>query len=201
MKLIGISIVLLLSVEIVNAQSPALTELRTRFEEGTVFKAAFQHTYIDSYTNEESNSEGLIWIDQAGYKLESEEQIIVVDGEISTVYDGLRNRVIVSLYDIDEDDFAPSRMLSGLDETYVPTEEKIGNGNTLITLLTEDDFAAFIRVEIEVNKKMEPLKITAYDFADNVIITTFENGIFEKRTDEMFKLDYPKDAEIIDMRF
>lgn len=183
------------------AQSSAFTELKTRFDESSVFHASFKHTYIDAYTEESTNSEGLIWIDQVGYKLESDDKIIVVDGEISRVYEGARNRLIVSEYDPEEDDFAPSKMLSGIDETYSATEKKTSNGNMLITLITEDDFATFVKVEIEVNKMVEPLKITAYDFADNLIITTFSNGKFERPTDQTFNLDYPEDAEIVDMRF
>lgn len=192
---------IIISIQEVQAQSPAFTELKTRFDESSVFYASFEHTYIDAYTEESTNSEGLIWIDQKGYKLESDDKIIVVDGEISRVYEGSRNRLIVSEYDPEEDDFAPSKMLSGIDETYTSSEKKLSNGNTLITLITDDEFATFVKVEIEVNKMIEPLKITAYDFADNLIITTFENGKFERLTDQTFNLDYPEDAEIVDMRF
>lgn len=192
---------IIVSISQVQAQSTAFTELKTRFDENSVFHASFIHTYIDAYTEETVNSEGLIWIDQVGYKLESDDKIIVVDGEISRVYEGARNRLIISEYDPEEDDFAPSKMLSGIDETYSASEREIANGNTLITLVTDDDFATFIKVEIEVNEMLEPLKITAYDFADNLIITTFSNGKFERLTDQTFNLEYPEDAEIVDMRF
>lgn len=192
---------IIISIQQVQAQSSAFVELKTRFDEGAVFHASFNHTYTDAYTNETTTSKGLIWIDQAGYKLESEDKIIVVDGETSRVYEGARNRIIISEYDPEEDDFAPSRMLSGIDETYTSNEKKLPNGNTLITLLTDDDFATFITVEIEVNTKLEPVKITAYDFAENLIVTSFSNGKFERLTDETFNLDYPEDAEIVDMRY
>lgn len=183
------------------AQSPAFDELRKKFAEGQVFTASFEHTYIDSYTNETSTSEGEIWIDQVGYKLEGEHQLILVDGELSKVYDELRNRLIISEYDPDEDDFAPSRMLSGLDDTYTPSQENLENGNVLITLTTDDDFEIYTTVEIEVNENLEPLKITAYDFAENILITTFQDGQFINRDEEIFRLEYPEDAEIVDMRF
>ena len=176
-------------------------KLRTTFEEGEVFEASFQHTYIDSYTEESTNSEGTVWINQVGYKLVSESQTIVVDGELSTVYDELRNRVIISEYEVEEDDFAPSRMLSDLDDTYTASEEVQSNGHTLITLKTDDDFAAFIQVEIEIDAQLRPLKITAYDIADNIIITTFTDGRFVADNGSIFGLSYPEDAEIIDMRY
>tara|TARA_R110000868_G_scaffold408293_5_gene691041 strand:- start:78428 stop:79057 length:630 start_codon:yes stop_codon:yes gene_type:complete len=192
---------IIISLQNVQAQSPAFVELKTRFDESAVFRAEFNHTYTDAYTEESTTSEGLIWIDQVGYKLESDDKIIVVDGEISRVYEGLRNRLIISEYDPEEDDFAPSRMLSGINETYTSSEKKLSNGNTLITLETDDDFATFLKVEIEVNGVLEPIKITAYDFADNLIVTTFSNGKFESLTDQTFNLNYPEDAEIVDMRY
>lgn len=192
---------IVLSGSYVQAQTPVFDQLRDKFDQNLVFKAAFEHIYIDSYTEESINSSGLIWIDKAGYKLESEDQLIVVDGETSTVHDGLRNRIIVSEYDAEEDDFAPSRMLSGIDETYTASEKLLDNGSTEITLLTEDDFAVFIQVEIVVDRNLEPVKITAYDIADNIIITSFTNGEFETRDANTFKLEYPEGAEIVDMRF
>ncbi|MFV1883948.1 MAG: LolA family protein [Balneola sp.] len=191
---------LFLMADVAKAQSQIFEELKTRFQEGVVFKADFKHSYTDAYTGDVSSSEGMIWIDQNGYKLESEDKVIVVDGELSQVYEAFRNRLIISEYDPEEDDFAPSRMLSGLDDTYSASQEKLSGGNTLITLVTQDDFATFLTVEIEVNAELEPLKITAYDFADNVIVTTFTNGSFENRTEDTFKLDVPEDAEIVDMR-
>ena len=184
-----------------KAQSPVFEELKARFDSVTVFTANFEHTSIDSYTEETTTSSGLIWIDNVGYKLESGDQVIVVDGEISQVYNGVRNRLIVSEYFEDEDDFAPSRMLSGLDETYMATQEKKTSGHTLITLNTNDEFAVFLTIEIEVNEQLVPLKITTYDFAENVIITIFTNGVFEEKSEDMFKSDVPADAEIVDMRF
>lgn len=192
---------IVLTGSFVQAQTPVFDQLRDKFDQNLVFKAAFEHTYIDSYTEESINSSGLIWIDNAGYKLESEDQLIVVDGETSTVYDGLRNRIIVSEYDAEEDDFAPSRMLSGIDETYTASEKPLDNGSTEITLVTEDDFAVFIQVEIVIDRNLKPVKITAYDIADNIIITSFTNGEFETRDANTFKLEYPEGAEIVDMRF
>ena len=192
---------LMVATQPIQAQSPVFDQLKLRFNEQSVFHATFQHTYIDSYTDETSNSVGVVWIDKIAYKLESDDKIIVVDGVISKVYEGVRNRLIISDYDAEEDDFAPSRMLSGIDETYITSESKLPNGNTLVLLETDDDFATFVKVEIEVNKAMEPVKITAYDFADNLTITTFSDGKFEKVTSDTFKLTYPEDAEIVDMRY
>jgi outer membrane lipoprotein-sorting protein len=183
------------------AQSGAFDELRSKFENNRVFSADYTYEYIDSYTNDRSSSSGKIWIDSVGYKIVTEDQILVVDGEISKVYDAIKNRVIISEYEQEEDDFAPSKMLSGIDDTYIVSDKINEAGNTVIVLETDDDFADFVKVEIEVDGNKNPMEITAYDFADNMSITTFTNGIFLNKEPDMFTLSYPDDAEIVDMRY
>ena len=185
----------------VFAQNSIFDQLRSTFEAGKVFKADFTHTYIDSYTEEETKTNGTIWINKDGYRLEADDQIIVVDGALSTVYDAARNRVIISEYDAEEDDFAPSRLLSGLDETYVLAGEESSGGITTISLESNDDFAVFVGISIEVGSDLHPQKITATDFAENVIITGFSNGEFLSDAEGIFELSPPEDAEIVDMRY
>lgn len=185
----------------VYAQS-TLKKLRQQFDNNHIFFTAFNHTYLDSYTNESTHSGGQFWLNTHSYKLTGEHQTIVVDGENSYVYDVLRNRVIISEYDADEDDFGIlSRLLSEEDEEYTATEEQLKNGNTLITLTTTDDFATYTTIEIEVDTTNQPITIIAYDIADNIITTTFNQRTFSTADDTIFEFTYPKDAEIIDMRY
>lgn len=182
------------------AQTPNFDLLKERFETGEVFAADFDHTYTDSYTGESTSSNGQIWIDQERYKLMADGQTIVVDGETSRVYDEARNRVIVDTYYPDEDDFAPSRMLSGIDSTYTVSERKQGT-RTLVTLTSTDDFSVFTEVEILLDADLRPLRIIAIDISDNEIVTNFSNGRFYAPESELFQLEYPEGAEVIDMRY
>ncbi|MBO6585064.1 MAG: outer membrane lipoprotein carrier protein LolA [Gracilimonas sp.] len=182
------------------AQTPNFDQLKEKFDEGLVFRAMFNQTFTDSYTGEVTRSEGQIWLDKVRYKLEADGQVVVVDGETSKVYDPSRNRVIIDLYNADEDDFAPSRMLSGIDTTYTVSEGKMGD-QTIITLISNDDFAVFVEVEIIIDEQFRPTKITAWDISDNEIVTTFSDGAFLKPETGLFQLDYPDDAEVVDMRY
>ena len=182
------------------AQTPNFDKLKTQFDEGKVFRAIFSQTFTDSYTGEVTESQGEIWLDKVRYKLEADGQIVVVDGETSKVYDPSRNRVIIDFYDADEDDFAPSRMLGGIDSTYTVSEEKAGQ-RTKITLITDDDFAVFSRVEILIDRQSRPVKITAWDISENEIETNFTNGVFLEPAQDLFSITYPEDAEVVDMRY
>lgn len=190
-----------LLVGAISAHAQVFPQVRANFEQGRVFEANFEHVYIDSYTKESLSSTGKIWVSADKYRLESEGQLLIVDGETSKVYDQTKNRVIISDYSEDEDDFAPSRMLKGVDSTYVIDEERQENGHMKIIMETEDDFALYVKVEILVDANAHPISITAYDFSENVIVTTFKNGKFIDKKEDLFVLRYPKDAEIVDTRY
>ncbi len=193
-------VMLSLFTVLATAQTPHFNQLKNKFDNGQVFKAHFNQTFIDSYTGEITQSEGEIWLDRVRYKLQSEGQIVVVDGETSKVYDPSRNRIIIDSYNPEDDDFAPSRMLSGIDSTYNISEINKAKSTT-ITLLSRDDFAVFTRVEIVIDAQARPVKITAWDISENEITTTFKNGSFLKPIEKLFTISHPDDAEVIDMRY
>ncbi len=182
------------------AQQTAFDRLKNRFEQGEIFMAEFVHSYEDSYTGDSTSSKGTIWVGRDKYKVRTQNQSVVVDGETSMVFDDNRNRVIISTYEPAEDDFAPSRILNGADSTYVIESQERRDGKVFITLSSEDPFAVFKRVEISLSRELIPLNIFAVDQADNRITTTFENGSFVPLEEGMFHLDYPEGAEIVDMR-
>lgn len=182
------------------AQQTPFDRLINKFRAGDVFHAVFQHQYVDSYTGDTVATNGTIWVGENEYKVQNDRQTVVVDGETSRVYDKSRNRVIISKYEPKEDDFAPSRFLNGTDTTYTIQKQKQTAGQTLIVLSSDDPFSIFQRVEITLGEALVPRKIFARDQADNLITTVFKSGSFMTPQDELFVLNYPTDAEIIDMR-
>lgn len=182
-------------------ETPNFDNLKAAFEQGEIFTADFSHRYEDSFTGETEENEGRIWIGREQYKIKGSNQVMVVDGVYSRVYDGDKNRVIISEYVEEEDDFAPSRMLQGVDDSYRVEESGGESGNTIITLISDDPFAIFKEVTIQLDNDNIPLEIKAIDQAENLLITRFENGQFIEESDNLFDLEYPDDAEIIDLRY
>ncbi|MEX0994934.1 MAG: outer membrane lipoprotein carrier protein LolA [Balneolaceae bacterium] len=195
--------VLLLAVfkptDAVQGQTPFFDQLKQKFEDGGVFVATFTHEYRDAYTHEETMTEGKIWISANKYRVESEEQVMVVDGEISRVYDAVRNRLLISEYEPEDDDFAPSRMLQGVDESY-SVQEEANPAGAVIVLKNDDPFAIFKVVNINLNSDGLPVSIEAVDQADNELITRFENGSFMTDDPSLFEIDVPEETEQIDLR-
>lgn len=192
-------VVLMALSTMVQAQTPVFDALKKEFDNKKVFKSEYQHTYRDSYTEETITSAGQIWIGKNEYKLVSDDQTIVVDGETSSIYDAFKNRVIVSFYEEEADDLAPSRTLNGVDSTYTVTERRDGD-LTRISMTSEDDFAIYPSIEIWVAQNGRPIRITAVDTAENETTIEFGRSSFIPFNSDEFKLNYPADAEIIDMR-
>jgi outer membrane lipoprotein-sorting protein len=179
--------------------TPEFDRLKTAFEEDRVFEAAFVHEYNDTFTGEQQVTEGTIWVGKDQYKIHSGNNTMVVDGEVSRVYDASKNRVIVSDYVEEDDDFAPSRMLQGVDDSYA-VEETSERVETLILLVSDDPFSIFLQVLIVLNSEGLPLRIEAIDQVENELITFFQSGRFVQETSETFRFQSPDDAEYIDLR-
>lgn len=175
--------------------------LKSIFEQGMIFRADFTHRYEDSFTGETDQDQGRIWIGRDHYKIEGNNQVMVVDGDMSRVYDATKNRVIISDYVEEEDDFAPSRMLQGVDTSYTISESAITGNRTEILLESDDPFTVFQTVTITLNSNGLPTEIRATDQANNQLTTRFQDGEFVEPDENLFELNEPDDAETIDLRY
>ena len=184
----------------VQTDTPRFDHLKSQFEQEKIFFARFSHEYNDTFTGEQQLTDGSIWVGKERYKMSSGNNLMVVDNEVSRLYDHSKNRVIISDYIEEEDDFAPSRMLQGVDETFTVSETELQDGRTLILLSSEDPFSIFTQVSITLDVNGIPLTIEAIDQVGNQLITRFNQGIFINEEIEIFEFTYPEDAEFIDLR-
>ena len=191
---------MLFIVSVANIQAQSLDSLQATFEEGKVFTSSFEHIYKDTFTGENQSTTGTIWIDSSQYKIISGNSIMVVDGEVSYVYDSTKDRVIISEYVEEDDDFAPSRMLQGVDSTYSVSERSLEEGGVLIEMVSDDPFSVFSEVSVRLNQAGTPQRIDAIDQVENELITTFYEGSFISSSDGIFRFPNPEGAEVIDLR-
>lgn len=185
---------------VIAVYGQSMESLREKFENGEVFTSSFEHIYKDTFTGENQTTTGTIWIDSSQYKIISENSIMVVDGEVSYVYDGTKDRVIISEYVEEDDDFAPSRMLQGVDSSYSTSEKPQGEGGVIIQMISDDPFSVFSEVSVRLNESGIPQQIDAIDQVDNELVTTFYDGRFISASDTIFRFPNPEGAEIIDLR-
>ncbi|MEX0685420.1 MAG: outer-membrane lipoprotein carrier protein LolA [Balneolales bacterium] len=175
-------------------------KLKEKFQDGQVLEAQMSHTFVDAYTGDIIESSGNIWIGENQYKIEVDDQVVVVDGDISRVYNKRQNKVIISEYIPEDDDFAPSRFLAGDDHTYEIQETDSEIAATQLTLSSTDPFDVFSSVEIHLTQNLIPVKITAIDQTDNRFTTAFYEARFIAPTDSTFSFPHPDDADLIDLR-
>ncbi len=183
-----------------QAQKEPFEVLKQRFESGKVLHAQFRYSFEDTFTNETSANTGILWITGEQYKIISPPQTILVDGKTSKVYDAKRNRLIISEYVEEDDDFAPSRILNGIDSTYTLVQQKAVNDEYIIELRSQDPFSLYKQITITLNRQFVPIEIIAIDRADNIITTTFFDASFTEASTAEFDITYPDDAKIIDLR-
>jgi outer membrane lipoprotein-sorting protein len=184
----------------ISTDSPALTQLKTRFAEENLFRAEMSHHFTDSYTGDVTDTYGTIWFSRDKYKIDTPDQLILVKDLVSTVYNKAQKRVIISHYDPEEDEFAPSRYFASTRETYRSQDIVNNDGTTTILITSDDPFEIFSEVRIRVSRDGQPTQIDAIDQMDNEIRTTFRFGRFERVQDRVFEISYPSDAEIVDLR-
>ena len=181
-------------------QQSELDQVREKFAEGQVLYAGMVHEFLDSYTGESQVTEGEIWLSKEKYKVRAEQQVVVVDGMISRVYNERQNKLVISEYEPEEDDFAPSRFFSESEEIYQVSDVARDGETISFTLTSDDPFEIFIEVVIILDRNLMPLEIRAIDQMDNEIKTTFMNAEYIEDPGTVFVLEYPDDAEIIDLR-
>lgn len=184
-----------------DSKSPVLTDIRQKLEEGTVFKAEFNHWSADTFTGDTTRYQGDIWITKNRYKVVANSRIIVVKDSISRVHDQNRNRVIISKYDPNEDEFAPARLMYRTPEQYKISEAR-EQETIIVELKASDPFAYFKSITLKVASQSKlPQNVKAVDQTDNELMTSFSSGRFMTTVpDGLFDFEYSDDAEVIDLR-
>lgn len=181
-------------------ESQALEQLRQRFAGEVMFRAELSHHFTDAFTEEVTDTYGTIWFARDRYRIETPDQIIVVNGAVSRVYNIRQNRLIISNYDAAEDEFAPSRFFTPGEVSYQSEDFTAPDGTHRIEITSEDPFELFQQVTIRLSREGNPVQIDAIDQMDNRIRTMFRFGRFLDMSTQQFALDAPEGAEIIDLR-
>lgn len=180
--------------------SPALERLKQQFAQDVMFRAEMSHFFTDSFSGETTEVYGTIWFARDRYRIETPDQVVVVSGATSTVLNIRQNRVIISYYDADEDEFAPSRFFASDNEAFNSTDQLNSDGSTTIMITSDDPFELFQQVEIRLTREGNPMQIDAIDQMDNSVRTMFRFGRFSAIDASRFELLPPQGAEIVDLR-
>lgn len=200
MKLFLIALIFLAGVLEKDPAPKEFELLVSRFERGEVLKGKMEHVFRDSFTGEQTFHSGQILLSKNKYLISVDGQIIYVDGEISRVYNAAENKVIISEYFPEEDEFAPSRFFSTPTDRFQLTVERRTDESILMLLRTADPFEIFTEVSIILSSQGIPLEVHAIDQTENTFTTAFIEADFFPASEAVFEFAYPESAEILDLR-
>jgi len=179
-----------------------LDRISERISSGYVYHAMMSHRFIDGFTEEEMESQGEVWVGTDRYKVVTEDQLISVVGDVSTVYNLRQKKVIISNYYPEEDDFAPSRFIGAYDDRFeIKQIEDRSGGITRIHLESIDPFEVITVARLDIDPSGPYLlQMYAEDQTDNIYEISFSDGRYEQYDEEAFAISWPDDAEVIDLR-
>jgi chaperone LolA len=213
MRVITVTLLLFLFISQLKAAPGSITakeiisNVKKKYEQLQSLKADFEQEYVWQLAGETQTVKGTLYLRQGNnYRIETDTQFIVTDGQTVWTYSKQNNQVIIDLLKSTEENPLPKDLLFKYSEEYVPHligEEKLGEKKTYVLNLAPKDKEAFVKsMKIWVDSATWlTIKIEQKDINDNV--NTYEvRNIQEnlKLDGALFTFPTPADAEVVDLR-
>jgi outer membrane lipoprotein-sorting protein len=160
-------------------------------------------------TNIENEIFGTIWIAQDNkFRLETEDQTMVSNGEKFWRYNKLENQVLIDYAKKSQQDIFLNNFLFQISDYYdsqILKEEKIGKNKIfeikLIPKIPEENFFKYIKVWLN-DGSWVLNKVLYVDFNDNEVEYLIEKMDLESPlTKKLFEFNAPEGTEVVDLRF
>ncbi len=190
-----------------NKANSIIKKVLKKYEQSKNIKVDFLQTFNWKLTENVSEQKGTIWLEgKEKFKIETEDQTIVSDGNNMWIYSKTNNQVIVDKVANAEDINLPRDILLNFSDQYTPSyikEERIKNQNCFLIELSskgDDQFIKQVKIWIE-TKNFTLVKIEQIDLNENVnsyLLSNFETNV--PISASFFKYEIPDTVEVIDMR-
>ncbi len=184
-----------------------LKKLQNRYEEVTDARVEFFQSTKFSLTKAEQTSEGTVYMKKhSKYRVQTEQQTIVTDGDTVWSYSPITNQVLIDYYEETPRSFSPERFLLDVPTDYSATllhKEKSRPHNRYVLKLvpkSDDSFIQTLKLWVE-DKTWLIRRVELLD--QNETETTYEvRGIVINSgvDDGKFRFHVPDGVEVIDMR-
>jgi outer membrane lipoprotein carrier protein len=178
--------------------------LEQKYDGGQALKAQFTQT--TSQNGQMSTLSGTLTLKGDRYRVQTDRQTLVTDGETTWVYTPAREQVLVNDYIEDETAFSPSRFFDGYRERYratdVRTAQRDGAKHHVLTLKPREQGAFFQNVTLWMRASDAVVTRLAVENANGSTMTfTLRDVTFSaKTTAGTFRFDVPPSAEVVDLR-
>jgi outer membrane lipoprotein carrier protein len=186
-----------------------IKKVQKKYEKVDILHADFKQINRFQLTNIQSEIHGSIWISENNqFRFETEDQIIVSNGEKFWRYNKLEQQVLIDYAKKTQQDVFLNNFLFNISDHYtsqlVSESKKKGTKIYEIRLnpkTPDDSFFRFIKVWIyDDTWKVE--KVIYTDFNDNEVEYQMEKiELNPKVSSEIFEFKAPEGVEVVDLRF
>jgi outer membrane lipoprotein-sorting protein len=180
--------------------------LRNRYETVDLLKAEFTQHTTSPFGDALPVNQGTLWLKGDLYRVETDIQTFVTDGETVWIFDESENQVLINDYTQDETTFSITNFLANFDTDYkviesFPTEYN-GEAHYEMRLQSNIDSMFFKEVTLWLR--------TSDHIISRLLVTDVNDAILDFRLDHIeinpplhsdpFTIAPPGDAEVIDLR-
>lgn len=191
-----------------RAQAQDADQLVRRLEEkynsDQALKAQFTQTV--SQGGQTNTLSGTLTLQGDRYRVTTDQQTLVTNGETTWIYTPARGQVLVNDYVEDETAFSPSRFFDGYRERYrvsdVRTTQREGEKHYVLTLKPKQEGAFFREVTLWMRASDAVVtRLAVRDANQSKMTFALRDVSFGVETDaSTFRFDAPQDAEVVDLR-
>lgn len=191
-----------------QAQSAdALLEALSRtYNEHTGLRAEFTQTMSSAYSDFTESFSGTLLLKGNRYRVETERQTLVTDGNITWIYNADENQVLINQNADSEDALSVDQLFSGyaarFDAGRVETESLGGRRHHVLHLNPKDSASFFAAVTVWMRADDNVIsRIRIVDQNDTTMLFELRNVDLNARVDEQaFTFSPPQGVEVIDLR-
>jgi len=186
-----------------------IKNVQNKYRKVSLLYVDFKQINRFQLTNLQNEVFGTIWVTQDNkFRLETEDQTMVSDGEKFWRYNKLENQVLIDYAKKSQQDVFLNNFLFKISDYYdsqIIKENKKDKTKIFEIRLTpktpEESFFKYVKVWI-LDGSWELQKVVYVDFNDNEVEYQIEKMDLNKSPSEkLFKFQAPEGAEVVDLRF
>lgn len=180
--------------------------LKDKYDSIESLRAEFSQTMSSSYMDEQATSHGLLIASGEKYRVETEGQTLVTDGEVTWVYMPSQQQVLINDYMEDEQTFSVNEFLFDYDERFklsdVQRSTLDGEDHFVVSLEPKSKDAFFTEATLSMRARDNVVtRLQVVDVNGTTMIFRLTNIQINPTLDAgVFSFTPPKGAEVVDLR-
>lgn len=191
-----------------RAQDPEalLERIQSTYDAVEALRANFTQTIRSSFSDRSTTNRGSLLLQSDKFRIETEQQTLVADGETTWIYTPSTNQVIVNDYVNDETTLTPDEVFYDYAERFrvesMDTETQSGDRIFELNLAPKDSSAFYQSVILHLRDRDTAItRLRLEDRNGTTITFTLDDIQFNPSvTGGTFTFSPPSDAEVVDLR-